>query len=92
MRFLKLATYKAYFDKGFSFLNYLKYPLFLIGMGDVLSSGGDWRNVAIAAVIIAILCFVVGKAAYYYRWVDAEHEVQNRVNPFVREMRNEKFK
>ena len=87
MRFYKLALWFAYFNKGFSFLAYPKYALFLVGAGDVISSGGNYTRVIIAAFIIFLFCLFGGKAAYKYGWVAAEHEVQNRVDPFVREMR-----
>jgi len=95
MRGYRFFQIKAYFDKGFGFFNYFKYPLFLIGLGDVMASGGDYKTVAIVAVVLAIFCLVVGRWAYKYQYVAAEHEVQNNVNPFVKEMRksiNKRFK
>ena len=65
---------------------YPKYALFLVGAGDVIQSGGDYTNVIIAAVVIFLFCLLGGRWAYKHGWVAAEHEVQNRVNPFVKAM------
>lgn len=87
MRYYKLNLWFAYFNKGFSFMAYPKYALFLIGAGDVIASEGDYTNVIIAAFIIFFGCLFGGRWAYKHGWVAAEHEVQNRVDPFVRQMR-----
>ncbi len=91
MKYYKAALWKAYFDKGFGFFNYAKYPLFLIGLGDIMQSGGNYKKVLIVAIILAVFCFIIGRWSYRNGWASAEHEVQNVVNPFVREMRNRKI-
>ena len=90
MRFYKFCLWKAYFDKGFGFFNYAKYPLFLIGLGDIMQSGGDWKKVAVIAIVLGVFCLIIGRLAFKYKYVEAEHEVQNVVNPFVQEMRQSK--
>jgi len=87
MKYYKLALLKAYFEKGYSFLSYPKYVLFLMGLGDVISSGGDYKNVVILGFLIAVGCFFVGWLFFKTRFVDAELEVANQYNPFMREMR-----
>ncbi|KKN36380.1 hypothetical protein LCGC14_0774180 [marine sediment metagenome] len=87
LRFFKLALWKTYFDVGFGFLYYPKYFLFLVGVGDIIQSGGDYWRVLIAGFIIFWLCLFTGWAAYKYGWLDAVHEVQNLVDPFAKDMR-----
>ena len=83
----RIVLFKAYFDKGWGLMNYPKYILFLVGAGDVIQSGGDYTNVLIAGGILFLFLFLFGKWAYKYGWVAAELEVENKVNPFVNEMR-----
>ena len=87
MRFYKFCLWKAYFDKGFGIFNYLKYPLFLIGLGDVIATGGDWKRVAIVSILLAVFCLIAGRYMYKSGYASAEHEVQNKINPFVKQMR-----
>lgn len=87
MRFYKFCLHKAYFDKGFAFFNYLKYPLFLIGLGDILATGGEWTRVAVIGIAVGVLCYFLGRLAFNSKYVEAEHEVQNQINPFVQEVR-----
>ena len=87
MRFYKLALLKAYFEKGYSFLSYPKYILFLMGLGDVISNDGDYSKVVMYGAIIFCLCFVVGWFFFKFEIVNAELEVGNQYNPFVKEMR-----
>jgi len=91
MRFYKFALLKAYFDKGYSLLSYPKYILVLMGFGDVLSSGGESRRVIIIGLIFGLVCFLLGLFWFKAHVIDAEVEVQNRVNPFVGEVRNSKI-
>ena len=87
MKWYRLALLKAYFEKGYSLLSYPKYVLFLMGLGDVISSDGDYTNVVIIGALIALGCFIVGWICFRFEFINAELEVQNRFNPFVKEMR-----
>ena len=89
MRFYKLALLKAYFEKGYAMLSYPKYVLFLMGLGDVIANDGDYNRVLIIGFLVGLACFLLGWICYKYNFVDAEIEVGNRFNPFVKEMRNE---
>jgi len=78
----KLLLWKAYFDKGFGLTNYFKYALLLFGwatddVGSTLKIGITW----------AIACLILGKIWFHYELIDTENEIQNNVNPFMREMR-----
>ena len=84
----KFMLWKAYFDKGYAFLSYPKYILFLVGLGDVIASGGNYWNVVIIGAFIGVACFIFGKILYKKNFVDAELEVTNVFNPFQREVRS----
>jgi len=78
----KLMLWKAYFDKGYGVSSYFKYLIAFYGISSL-----DVMVTMIIALIYGFSCFFVGWAWYKYKLVDAECEVQNVVNPFVREMR-----
>jgi len=82
MKFYKFALLKAYFDKGYGITSYFKYLIAVLGI-----SGLGLKYTAIIFLIYGILCFVIGKIWYKWGFTDAENEVQNRFNPFVKEMR-----
>jgi hypothetical protein len=81
-KFLKIALHKAYFDRGFGILNYLKYPLVLLGFAIP-----DIKSIIIVAVGYAIFCYMLGWWWLNYGMAEAENEVGNRYNPFVSEVR-----
>ena len=85
----KAMLWKAYFDKGFSLLNFLTKGLLFVGFADILSSGGDASNVIIIGFAYFLFCILLGRLWFYFKLVNAEHEVQNIVDPFVGEMRKE---
>lgn len=91
MKFYKFALWKAYFDKGYALLSLPKYILFLMGMGDIIASQGDTKNVLMIGSGFFVFCFLLGFIWYHYRITDAENEVQNQFNPFAREVRNSKI-
>lgn len=89
MRFYRLLLWKAYFDKGLNITNYIKY---FIGLFALFSF---WRDIPmeialIAATLYVAVCPIIGWAWYKYELVETENEIQNRFNPFQREVR-EKF-
>jgi hypothetical protein len=81
-KFLKVALHKRYFDSGFSLLNYLKYPLVL--MGFVVK---DIQLIIIVSILYAVSCYFLGWWWLNYGMMDAETEIGNRYNPFVKELR-----
>ena len=87
MKYYNLALWKAWFDKGYSFLSYPKYALFLMGLGDVISRDGDFTWIIIIGIAIGVLCFIFGFILYKVGYVEAEIEVSNKYNAFVKEMR-----
>lgn len=81
-RFYKPLLYKAYFDRGLGLTNYVKYLIAFFGI-----ASSDVRTTMYIAVAYAMICFILGKLWYKYKLIETEYEVQNNVNPFVREMR-----
>jgi len=82
MKFYKFALWKAYFDKGYAVTSYLKYFVAIIGI-----AGFPAKFLIPLFIIYGISCFVVGWIWYKFRITDAENEVGNRYNPFVKQMR-----
>jgi hypothetical protein len=81
-KFLKLALHKRYFDQGFGVLNYIKYPLMLLGFAIP-----NTKYIIIVAILYAMICYFLG-----WWWLNkgmqtAETEISNKFNPFVAEMR-----
>lgn len=83
MRGFNFFQQKAYFDKGMDILNYGKYVIAALGIA--LDS---IKSLLIIAFIFAIVAYVVGFIWFKMKFVDAEVEVYNRANPFVKEMRS----
>ena len=86
MKFYRAMLWKAYVDKGLGLLNYVTKVLMVLGIGAGFQ-GTDLRYILLASVLYTIFCLLVGRAWFYFKLVDAEIEVSNKVNPFVREMR-----
>lgn len=73
---------KAYFDKGWGLTGYIKYIIALFGISSL-----DVRGTLIMGLIYGISCYFLGRIWFNYRLVDTENEIQNRFNPFQREVR-----
>lgn len=85
----KFVLFKAYFDKGYSWLSYPKYIFLLLLGADTIASGGEnMLRIIILGLVYLVFCFILGKILYKKNFVDAEFEVGNVFNPFVREMRS----
>ena len=87
----KILLWKYYFDKGFSLTNNFKYIIALFALHDVVV----YQNVKTTIFLgttWAIFSFFLGWWFYRKDWNSAEIEVQNRINPFVREMRDSVIK
>ena len=82
MKHYRLMLWKAYFDKGYGVSSYFKYLIAFYGMSSL-----NIKITMIAGVIYGLSCFITGYLWYKFKFVDAEHEVQNVVNPFIKEMR-----
>ena len=84
MRFYKTMLWKAYFDKGYGLTS---YPKCIAAVGAIKIS--SVKTIIIIGFLYTLLCFFVGWLWYKYRIVDAEIEVGNQFNPFVKEVRDQ---
>ena len=85
-KYYTFALHKAYFDRGYSITNYIKYGIALFGISSL-----NVKATMIIAACYAVLCYVVGVVWYHKGLVMAEAEVGNQYNLFQKQMR-EKFK
>jgi len=85
MRLYTLALHKAYFDYGFSLTNILKWLIAFFILADQ-----DTSTSLILGFIYAISCYVIGAVAFKIRFNEAEQEVRNQFDLFVKEVRKGK--
>ncbi len=91
MKYYKFALYKKYFDLGLSLMNLPKYILAAAGGGSLLLTGGASTNIVVLSGIgFGIFCFFIGWLWLKLGILEAEYEVRNRFDPFIKEMRNNK--
>ena len=87
----KFCLWKAYFEKGYALTSYIKYIIALFGLSSL-----NVKLTLILGFVYGISCLIIGRVWWVYRLIDEEYEVQNNVNPYVREVRkaikNERFK
>jgi len=83
MKFYKFLLIKAYFDKGYGLTNYFKYLLAFVGIFDLI----DAKTAIYSILIYLLFCFILGWAWFKFGFVDTENEIQNRFNPFQKEIR-----
>jgi len=85
-RRIQFAYHKFYFDKGWGLLSYFKYVFALLGLGSIMQ-GYNIKLVVYGALFYGIFCYMLGRFWVWSKMVEAELEVGNRLNLFVREMR-----
>lgn len=84
----KFCLWKAYFDTGYGMLSMPKYILILLGFGDtIMSQGSNKIRIIILGLVFALVCFLIGWAWFRYDLQEANLEVGNQYNAFVKEMR-----
>lgn len=79
---LLICLLRRYFDTGFGILNYVKYPLVVLGI-----SFPNVRVVVLVSFIYALICFGLGWAWIKYDFFKAEQEISNKFNLFVLQVR-----
>ena len=85
---VKWLRQKGYFDAGRGMTDFFKY---FVG-AYALSSLNIETTIGIV-IGYGIFCYFFGIFLYKYGWIDAQTEVANRQNQFVKQWRNkEKFK
>ena len=86
MKFYKVALWKAYFEKGYSITSYVKYLIAIIGI-----TGVPAKYLLPLFFVYGASCFLIGRWVYRSGFADAEKEVTNKIDPFVKQMRNSKI-
>jgi len=81
-----LTLIKRRFDIGLGVTSYLKYAFALFGF---LSLGYEWnpKYIIWAAIVYVPICFMIGWAWIRYGFLDAESEIDNKYDPFAKELR-----
>lgn len=79
----KICLWKLFFEKGYGLTHYLFKLGAVVGI-----AAQDWRNTLIFGFIYAVFCFILGRFWYKTDFMRWEIEIVNRVNPFVKEVRN----
>lgn len=78
----KLLIHKAYLDKGMSITNYAKYMIAFFG---IASSSAKWT--LIIGAFYGVFCYLLGFFWFKYKLYNAEIEISNQYNEFVKEVR-----
>ncbi|GAF90404.1 unnamed protein product [marine sediment metagenome] len=84
----KLMLFKAYFEHGYSFMSYPKWVVAIFGIGEVVNK--NYNIVIIGAFIFFISCVVIGWLFIKWGFYEAQQEVSNQFNLFVKELRKRK--
>jgi len=81
---LRLMFHKAYFEKGESIIAYVKWIILFnaVIFTDTLSTG-------IYVVLYVGVAYVVGRLWFKWNFMEAENEVNNLVNKFMKEVRKD---
>lgn len=91
MRIPRFLWWKRYFDTGLSLTNYVKYVIGLMGLYSV-GKDIDINYTLIIGGAYLIFCFILGYFWIKHKMVDYENEINNRLNPFQREVREKLWK
>ena len=81
----KFVLWKTYFDTGFSITSYVKYLIAIFGISSL-----QWKLAIGLFVSYGILCIFIGWIWIKFGFFDAQNEVSNQFNPFVKEVRERK--
>ena len=90
MKFYKIAFLEACFNKGYGTTAILKFLTVLFGISTAVVTQ-NLRITVILGFSYVIFCFILGYILYKIKYVNAQTEVSNQFNPYVKEMRNSKL-
>ena len=82
MKYFWIAQHKAYFEKGYALSHYLFKAIAVLGL-----TSGDVSKTAWFVLFYTIGCYFLGMIVWKSEFINAEIEVGNRVNEFVKETR-----
>lgn len=82
----RLLIHKSYFDRGIGLTSYVKYPLALFALNEVVRFESSVITIFLMAAY-AISCYFIGMWWFRSNFIRAEAEVNNRHNYFQQEVR-----
>ena len=80
MRFYNLMQVKAWFEKGYGLSHYFFKAAAVVGI-----AANEALLTFYMCVAYAIFCFILGFVFYHYGFINAEIEVENNYNHFVKQ-------
>ena len=83
----KILIHKAYFDTGWSFLSAIRYFIILGGLLEGFATQSAKYSFMIG-MAYGLFCYVFGFFYFKFGWINAQHEVANRFNEFMKELRS----
>ena len=83
----RLVRLKVFFDTGIALTSYPIKILLVVGIGFAVDDIKNISFIIAAGFLYGIFCFILGWMWYKYKWMDAQWEVSNNYNPFVKQMR-----
>lgn len=81
----KFAKQKAYFDAGYGASSYIKVLLGITSLATL-----NVRLIATVIFFYGIGCYILGYFMFKFRFIEAEKEVLNQNDLFVKEVRKRK--
>lgn len=89
LRWYKFLLWKTYFEKGRSVLQYVEKLFIILGVAGAVKS--EYKIIVAVGFLYAVSCLFLG------RWwmntlTETENEIQNRYNPFQKEVREKLIK
>lgn len=85
MKHYRFCQHLTYFEVGYGKTGYIKYVIALFGLSSLNLTATMW-----AAFVYAISCYVVGRMWVRFGFLEAQKEVTNQHDLFVKQMRNRK--
>lgn len=83
---MRLMLWKKYFDTGYGLTGYFKVFIALFG-ADLIFNKNNINFVLWLGFAYGIFCFILGWAWLRFGFIEAETEIGNRFNPFVKQIR-----
>ena len=78
----KINLHKSYFGDGKAIIGFLWGLIALFGI-----ASRDVKTNLILGIVYNVVAYFIGRHWYNHGWKAAEVEVNNRINPFVNELR-----
>lgn len=75
--------FKAYFDQGYALTNYFFKLVAVFGLTTQRA-----KETFIILFFYTILCYFIGRFYFFLGLKETEIEINNRFNPFAKEVRN----